>query len=88
MLAHIESTSLELWEQTNKDIDGFVAAVGTGGTLAGTITRLKHKNKDIKIICADPLGSGMYSWIKTGKANASEGSSITEGMDKVESLLI
>ena len=79
MLAHIESTSLELWEQTNNDIDGFVAAVGTGGTLAGTSIGLKQKNKDIKIICADPLGSGMYSWIKTGKASP-EGSSITEGI--------
>ena len=78
-LAHIQSTSIELWEQTNHTIDGFVAAVGTGGTLAGTAEGLKLKNKDITIICADPYGSGMYSWIKEGKANPM-GSSITEGI--------
>ena len=78
-LAHIESTSLELWEQTDHTINAFVAAVGTGGTLAGTAEGLKYKNKNINIICADPYGSGMYSWIKEGKANPS-GSSITEGI--------
>lgn len=78
-LAHIESTSVELWKQTDQNINGFVAAVGTGGTLAGTAEGLKHKNRDITIICADPYGSGMYSWIKEGKANPS-GSSITEGI--------
>jgi len=78
-LAHIESTSVELWKQTDQNINGFVAAVGTGGTLAGTAEGLKHKNRDITIICADPYGSGMYSWIKEGKANPM-GSSITEGI--------
>ena len=78
-LAHIESTSIELWNQTDQNIHGFVSAVGTGGTLAGTAEGLKHKNKNIKIICADPLGSGMYSWIKYGKVDPS-GSSITEGI--------
>jgi cysteine synthase A len=78
-LAHIESTSVELWKQTDQNINGFVAAVGTGGTLAGTAEGLKHKNRDITIICADPYGSGMYSWIKKGKPNPS-GSSITEGI--------
>ncbi len=79
MLAHIKGTSEEIWKQTEQTIDGFVAAVGTGGTLAGTSVGLKEKNKDISIICADPLGSGMYSWIKTGEPNAI-GSSITEGI--------
>ena len=46
-LAHIESTALEIWEQTEQSIDGFVSAVGTGGTLAGTAEGLKHKNKNI-----------------------------------------
>jgi len=78
-LAHIESTSVELWKQTDQNINGFVAAVGTGGTLAGTAEGLKHKNRDITIICADPYGSGMYSLIKEGKANPM-GSSITEGI--------
>lgn len=79
MLAHVKGTSEEIWKQTEQTIDGFVAAVGTGGTLAGTSVGLKEKNKDISIICADPLGSGMYSWIKTGEPNAI-GSSITEGI--------
>ena len=78
-LAHIESTSIELWDQTDHNINGFVSSIGTGGTLAGTAEGLKSKNKDITIICADPYGSGMYSWIKEGKANPS-GSSITEGI--------
>ena len=78
-LAHIESTAMEIWDQTNQSIDGFVSAVGTGGTLAGTSEGLKFKNKNIITVCADPHGSGMYTWIKDGKAKAS-GSSITEGI--------
>jgi len=78
-LAHIESTSREIWDQTNQSIDGFVSAVGTGGTLSGVSEGLKLKNNNIITVCADPYGSGMYTWVKEGKANAS-GSSITEGI--------
>ena len=78
-LAHIEGTSKEIWDQTNQSIDGFVSAVGTGGTLSGISEGLKSKNNNIITVCADPYGSGMYTWIKEGKANAS-GSSITEGI--------
>ena len=78
-LAHVQGTAMEIWNQTNQSIDGFVSAIGTGGTLAGTSEGLKFKNKNITTVCADPHGSGMYTWIKDGKANAS-GSSITEGI--------
>ena len=55
-LAHIESTSIELWDQTDHNINGFVSSIGTGGTIAGTAEGLKSKNKNITIICADPYG--------------------------------
>ncbi len=60
-------------------MDGFVASVGTGGTLAGTALALKDKNPAIRIAAADPLGAAIYSWIKTGDLHA-HGSSITEGI--------
>ena len=78
-LAHIEGTSVEIWNQTNQSVDAFVSAVGTGGTLSGVSEGLKSKNKNIVTACADPHGSGMYTWIKEGKAKA-YGSSITEGI--------
>ncbi len=77
--AHIDSTGPEIWRQTDGKVDGFVSAVGTGGTLAGTGIALKARNPDIRIVAADPMGAAIYSWIKTGKL-ASEGSSITEGI--------
>ncbi len=77
--AHVETTGPEIWEQTKGRIDGFVAAVGTGGTLAGIAIALKSRNPDIRIAAADPLGAAIYSWIKTGELT-SHGSSITEGI--------
>lgn len=77
--AHIETTAEELWSQTNGKIDGFVSAVGTGGTLAGTSMGLKAKNKDVHIALADPDGSAIYNHYKNGELK-SEGSSITEGI--------
>ena len=77
--AHIETTSQEIWSQTNGTIDAFICSVGTGGTLAGNFIGLKAKNKNIKVFCADPYGSGMYSWIRKGLAKATL-SSITEGI--------
>ena len=77
--AHINTTSQEIWEQTNGKIDAFICSIGTGGTLAGNYIGLKEKNKSIKIFCADPYGSGMYSWIRKGKPKAVL-SSITEGI--------
>ena len=77
--AHIETTSKEIWQQTQGKIDAFICSIGTGGTLAGNFIGLKEKNKDIKIFCADPYGSGMYSHIRKGVSKAAY-SSITEGI--------
>ena len=77
--AHIKTTAQEIWSQTNGTIDAFICSVGTGGTLAGNFIGLKEKNKNIKVFCADPYGSGMYSWIRKGIAKATL-SSITEGI--------
>jgi cysteine synthase len=79
--AHIETTGPEIWEQTNGRVDGFVCAVGTGGTLAGVGMALKQRNPSIRIAAADPLGAAIYSWVKTGELKA-HGSSITEGIDQ------
>jgi cysteine synthase A len=78
--AHYESTGPEIWDQTNGKIDGFICSVGSGGTLVGTGVFLKEKNKDIVIGCADPHGAAMYELFKHGKAKASPGDSITEGI--------
>jgi cysteine synthase A len=77
--AHLETTGPEIWEQTGGKVDGFVCAVGTGGTLAGVAVALKERNAAIRIAAADPMGAAIYSWIKTGELK-SEGSSITEGI--------
>ncbi len=77
--AHIETTALEIWEQTDGKVDGFVCSVGSGGTLAGVSMGLKAKNPDIKIKLADPLGSALYNFYTKGVLK-SEGSSITEGI--------
>ena len=76
---HIESTGPEIWRQTGGKVDGFICAIGTGGTLAGVSQSLKSYNKDVTIGLADPEGAAMYSYFKTGDL-ASEGSSITEGI--------
>jgi cysteine synthase len=78
--AHYESTGPEIWDQTNGKVDGFICAVGSGGTLAGTGVFLKEKNKDIVIGCADPHGAAMYEFFKHGEAKMSPGGSITEGI--------
>jgi cysteine synthase A len=77
--AHVETTGPEIWRQTEGKVDGFVCAVGTGGTLAGVGLALKARNPAIRIVAADPMGAAIYSWIKTGELHA-EGSSITEGI--------
>ncbi len=78
-LAHIETTGPEIWNQTDGKVDGFICAVGTGGTLAGTGMALKERNKDIQIGLADPMGAALYNYYKNGELKA-EGSSITEGI--------
>jgi len=77
--AHIKTTSQEIWCQTGGNIDGFICAVGTGGTLAGVSIGLKEKNKNIIIGLSDPMGSSLYSYFKD-KELKSQGNSITEGI--------
>ncbi len=77
--AHYETTGPELWRDTGGRIDAFVSAVGTGGTLAGVARFLKEQDARVRIVLADPHGSALYSWIKTGELKA-EGSSISEGI--------
>ncbi len=77
--AHIKTTGPEIWRDTGGRLDGFVSAIGTGGTLAGTAMALKSYNPAIVTACADPHGAAMYSWFTAGELK-SEGSSITEGI--------
>lgn len=77
--AHIETTGPEIWNQLDGKIDGFVASVGSGGTLAGVGIALKERNKNIKIALADPMGAALYNYYTRGELK-SEGSSITEGI--------
>ena len=78
--AHYVSTGPEIWEECNGKVDGFICAIGTGGTIAGASTFLREKKKDIVIGVADPRGAAMYHLFKDGKATATEGGSITEGI--------
>jgi cysteine synthase A len=77
---HTASTGPELWRQTDGQVDGFVCAVGTGGTLAGISAYLKDQNPKIVTAAADPLGAAIYNWLKTGEVKPSQGSSISEGI--------
>jgi len=76
---HIKTTGPEIWAQTAGQVDGFVCAVGTGGTLAGIAIALKERNPKVRIALADPMGAALYSFYTRGVLK-SEGSSITEGI--------
>jgi cysteine synthase len=76
---HRNTTGPEIWAQTDGKVDGFVSAVGTGGTLGGVALALKERNKNVKIALADPHGAALYNYYKNGELKA-EGSSITEGI--------
>ncbi len=80
--SHIETTGPEIWEQTGGAVDGFVCAVGSGGTLAGVAEGLRAKSRDVKIAIADPEGAALFSYYTTGEL-ASEGGSIAEGIGQV-----
>ena len=77
--AHVETTAPEIWEQTGGKIDGFICAVGSGGTLAGVAEGLRARKSDVKIGIADPDGAALYNFYAHGELK-SEGSSITEGI--------
>ncbi len=76
---HIQTTGPEIWKQTDGAVDGFICAVGTGGTIAGVTAALKERNKSIVSAVADPGGSKIFQWIKTGELET-VGDSITEGI--------
>ena len=78
--AHYLSTGPEIWEQTGGKVDGFICAIGTGGTIAGVSAYLREQKKDIVIGIADPRGAAMYNVFAHGEVKASEGGSITEGI--------
>jgi cysteine synthase A len=77
--AHYETTGPEIWSQTDGKVDAWVAATGTGGTYAGVALYLKEKNPHVHCVVADPMGSGLYSYVKTGEIKL-EGNSVTEGI--------
>ncbi len=77
--AHEETTGREIWEQTGGKVDAFTCACGTGGTLGGVARALKARNPKVRIVLADPGGSGLASWVRTGEVKA-QGNSITEGI--------
>jgi cysteine synthase A len=76
---HVRSTGPEIWAQTDGRVDGFVCAIGTGGTLAGVGLHLKERKPGVVIAAADPMGAAMFHYVKHGELR-SEGSSITEGI--------
>ena len=76
---HVRTTGPEIWEQTDRTVDGFVSAAGTGGTLAGVSAALRDRKKDVVIALADVPGAALYNYYTTGELRA-EGSSITEGI--------
>ena len=78
-MGHYNTTGPEFWEQTDGQIDGFICAVGSGGTLAGTAAFLREKNPNIKIGIADPMGSALYEHYTNGNLK-SEGGSVSEGI--------
>jgi len=77
---HYNSTGPEIWEQTHGSVDAFVAAIGTGGTLAGTSQFLKTKNAGIHTVCADPFGASMWGWFTQQRLDLDDGDSFAEGI--------
>jgi cysteine synthase A len=77
--AHVRTTGPEIWDQTGGRVDGFVCAVGTGGTLAGVAAALRERKPEVAIGLADPFGAALYSYYTTGELK-SEGNSVSEGI--------
>lgn len=80
--AHIETTGPEIWEQTDGKVDGFICAVGSGGTLAGVAQALRERDDTIKIGLADPGGASLFNYYAHGELKA-EGESISEGIGQI-----
>jgi cysteine synthase A len=77
--AHVETTGPEIWDETGGRIDGFICAVGSGGTLAGVAEALRARSASVQIGLADPMGASLYHWYANGELRA-EGTSISEGI--------
>jgi cysteine synthase A len=77
--AHVQGTGPEIWAQTGGEVDGFICAIGSGGTLAGVAQALRARKPDVAIGLADPDGSALYGYYTTGELKA-EGTSLTEGI--------
>ena len=77
---HVKSTGPEIWEQTAGKVDGFICAIGTGGTLSGVGQFLKERNPNVQVGLADPKGACMYEYFKNGEVKATDGGSISEGI--------
>jgi len=78
--AHYATTGPEIWHETGGRVDAFVCATGTGGTLGGVSRYLKQQKPGLKIVLADPMGSGLYNWVKTGTLKSEGSSAVTEGI--------
>jgi cysteine synthase len=78
--AHLHTTGPEIYAQTGGRIDAFVAACGTGGTFAGVAEYLKSQRREIRCVLADPPGSSLYAYVRTGALHATGSGSITEGI--------
>ncbi len=77
---HVRTTGPEIWAQTAGRIDAFVAATGTGGTLGGVSEYLKSRRSSVRCVLADPPGSSLYEYIRSGTLKATGSGSVTEGI--------
>lgn len=80
---HYLTTGPEIWKQTQGEVSAFVAAIGTGGTLAGTSTYLKEQKPKVATICADPYGAAMWSWFTHCHTQIDDGDSFAEGIGQM-----
>ena len=78
--AHFATTGPEIWHETGGRVDAFTCATGTGGTLGGVSRYLKQQRPALRIVLADPMGSGLYNWVKTGALKSEGSSAVTEGI--------
>jgi cysteine synthase A len=79
-VTHVRTTGPEIWAQTNGRVDAFTCATGTGGTFAGVSEFLKSRRREIRCVLADPPGSSLYAWVRTGTLKSTGNGSITEGI--------
>jgi cysteine synthase A len=78
--AHLATTGPEIWRQTDGRIDAFVCATGTGGTFGGVSRALKAADPRVRCVLADPMGSALYNWVRTGELRSEGASAVTEGI--------